>query len=655
MRNRLLACMQFRWERISPAVFGSLFQSVMDAPARRKIGAHYTAEKNILKLIRSLFLDELREEFSALKKLKIGKQQRLEKFHAKLASLAFLDPACGCGNFLIITYRELRRLELELLKELTGQREFSFDEVNKLSRLNVHQFYGIEIEEFPARIAEVGLWLADHQANMELSHAFSQLFLRLPLRVAPHIHVANALQKDWREILQPEKCSYILGNPPFVGKHYQTEAQRNDLKHILGNFKNTGDIDYVTAWYFKAAEYMSEETPHSCSAIRAAFVSTNSITQGEQIPAFWGLFFGKYHMKISFAHRTFKWESDSKGKAHVHCVIIGFCLVPPPVKTIYDYAQNNDEAAIQKVDNISPYLTAGPDTFVTKRTRPLGDVPEIRCGNKPSDDGNFIFTDAGKREFLRIEPEARRYFRRYTGSEEFINGGMRWCLWLKGIEPDELRKLPEIMKRVEAVRQFRMKSSAAPTREAANRPAEFFYMNQPDGKYIAIPEVSSERRPYIPIDLLPSKIISSNKIYIIPSEDIYLFAVLTSAMHMAWVKQVGGRLESRYQYSGSMVYNTFPWPQKPTARQCAAIEAAAQAVLDARARRPASTLADLYDPISMPPDLHRAHEKLNRVVDRAYRSEPFKNDRARVEHLFHLHQTLTDPLLPTPAKKQKKV
>jgi hypothetical protein len=648
MRNRLLACTAFRWERISPAVFGALFQSVMDGKDRRQIGAHYTAEKNILKLIRSLFLDDLRAEFSRLKTLKVGKAQRLLQFQEKLATLTFLDPACGCGNFLVITYRELRKLELEVLLEAhpVRQQELSLDEVNNLSKLNVHQFYGIEIEEFPARIAEAALWLTDHQANIALSLAFSQLMRRLPLKSSPHIHVGNALRLDWKEILPPEKGSYILGNPPFVGKHYQNSVQKEDIAKLLGDFKNKGDLDYVTAWFFKAAEYIRNNP-----AIRCAFVATSSITQGEQVPVLWGALLGKFHIKIHFAHRAFKWESESKGKAQVHVVIIGFGLIAPPEKYIYDYTNHNEDAVVIRADNISPYLTQGSDTFVAKRSTPLGDVPEIRCGNKPSDGGHYILSEAQKNELLRIEPGAKLWLRRYTGSEEFINGKMRWCLWLKDIEPSELRNLPEVLKRVEAVQKFRLKSTAEPTRQSAKRPTEFFYINQPVKKYIAIPEVSSDRRTYVPIGFLGPKIVSANTNFLISSKDLCLFGILTSAMHMAWMRLVGGRLGSGYRYSGSMVYNTFPWPTLKKAQR-ANIEKRAQVILDVRAKHSKSTLADLYDPVSMPPDLAKAHGQLDRAVERCYRTEPFPNDRARVEHLFELYEKLTAPLLNPEEKPQ---
>jgi hypothetical protein len=656
LREALIACCRFHWARISPAVFGSLFQGVMDGKERRQIGAHYTSERDILKLLRSLFLDELRAELDAAKADRsTSRANRLRAFQQKLRRLRLFDPACGCGNFLILGYRELRRLENECLGELQQRTKdgaiFTELDVRALALVDVDQFYGLEIGEWPARIAEVGLWLQDHQCNVELAELLGQTYRRLPLKATPTIRVANALRTDWCEVLPPTDDVLVVGNPPFIGKHYQNTAQKDDLRHVFGDFGNVGDLDYVTAWYVKAGEYIQGH-----ANLRCAFVSTNSICQGEQVPVLWGLLFQRYHLKIHFAHRTFGWISEAKGKAHVHVVIVGFGLRNPRVKRIYDYADGSDEATVIEVDNISPYLTPGPDTFVTKQRKPLGSVPEMRCGNKPSDGGNLILTDAQKNELLRVEPEAKKFLRRFTGSEEFINGNMRWCLWLEKADPSELRKLPEVMRRVEAVREFRLKSTAKPTRESAKRPTEFFYLNQPTTAYILIPEVSSERRAYIPIGFMPPEIVSANTNFLVSSSDRFLFGVLTSLMHMSWVRTVGGRLKSDYRYSGSMVYNTYPWPATATDKQRAEVEARAQAVLGARAQFPQATLADLYDPLAMPPSLAQAHAELDRAVDRCYRSKPFASDRERVEHLFALYEQLTAPLAPTAAiaKTRKK-
>jgi hypothetical protein len=647
MRNALLACTRKDWSRISPAIFGSLFQAVMEPKERRQVGGHYTSEPNILKVVRSLFLDELRAEFEGIKADRSTRRRgRLEEFHAKFCRLRFFDPACGCGNFLVITYRELRQLELEVLKELFGkQTEFTLAEINKLSQVDVDQFYGIEIGEWPARIAEVALWLMDHQMNLKVSEAFGQLYQRLPLKKSPHIHCGNALRLDWKTILPPEKCSYVLGNPPFVGKHYQNKDQRADMVQVFSNFKNIGDIDYVVSWFYRAAEYIQG------TRIQVGLVATNSITQGEQVPLVWGLLFDRFKIKIHFAHRTFAWESEARGKAHVHVVIIGFGAFDTPNKRIYDY--ESEKATVVPASNISPYLTPGPDLFVTKRSKPLCDLPEMRCGNKPTDDGNLILTDQEKAELIKAEPGAAKFLRRFTGSEEFINGNMRWCLWLVNVSPAELRDLPKVMERVQRVKEFREKSTAEPTKKAAKTPALFFYISQPTAKFIAIPEVSSETRQYIPIGFLSPQIVVSNKIYVVPSSSTFHFGVLSSAMHMAWVKQIAGRLESRFQYSGSMVYNNFPWPNG-TADLRERMEEKAQAVLAAREPhlppRGLGTLADLYDPLAMPPGLLKAHAELDRAVEKCYRSEPFHSDRERVEFLFSLYEKLTAPLLPVTPK-----
>lgn len=509
--------------------------------------------------------------------------------------------------------------------------------MSRLSRIDVDQMFGIELEEFPARIAEVALWLTDHQINMRITQAFGEWFLRIPLRKSPHIHVGNALRMDWKQVLPPEKCSYILGNPPFVGKHYQNKEQRTDMVHVFRDFKNVGDIDYVVAWFYRAAEYIQE------TKIRVGLVATNSITQGEQVPLVWGMLFEKFRVHIQFAHRPFGWESEARGKAHVHVVLIGFGLENPASKRLYDYDADEDHPVVESVSNISPYLTPGPNLLVTKRQKPLCASPEMRCGNKPSDGGALLFTEAEKNEFLAKEPGAKPFFRRFIGSEELINGNDRWCLWLDGASPSTVRALSFVHERMEQVREFRLNSTAEPTRKAAATPGRFFFVSQPTKSYIAVPEVSSERRTYIPIGFLQPTVIASNKLYVIASSDRFLFGVLSSAMHMAWVKTVSGRLESRFQYSGSMVYNNFPWPQSPAEAQKAAVEKAAQAVLDARAQFPGSTLADLYDPVAMPPALAKAHNELDRAVDRCYRKEPFPSDRARVEFLFKLYEQLTAP------------
>ncbi|MCX6905575.1 MAG: class I SAM-dependent DNA methyltransferase, partial [Verrucomicrobia bacterium] len=666
MRNRLLACCRFRWERISPAVFGSLFQSVIEPKERRQIGAHYTAERNILKLIRSLFLDELRAEFETIKADRSTRRRaRLEEFQDKLARLRFLDPACGCGNFLVLAYRELRLLELEVLMELHGgQHEMALDEVNKLSQLDVDQFAGLELEEFPARIAEVALWLADHQMNQRVGLAFSQNYQRIPLRKNPRIVVANALRTDWNTVLPAAGCSYILGNPPFVGKQFMTAEQKADMDLVCGRVKGAGVLDLVTGWYFKAAEYIKG------TAIRVAFVSTNSISQGEQPGILWRELFGRHHLKIHFAHRTFPWESESRGKAHVHVVIIGFGALDQPAKVITDYESDADHPTQHPVSNINPYLVEGADAVLVKRGKPLCAVPEIVFGSMPNDGGHLLLDREARDELLRKEPGAASFVRAFVGAEEFINGIERWCLWLGSASAGELRAMPEIFRRLKAVQAHRLNSTRETTRALAQKPAEFGENRQPSTNYLLIPGVSSESRNYIPIGFLKPDIIASNLVNIVPGATLFHFGVLTSAMHMAWVKHVCGRLKSDFRYSNQIVYNNFPWPGEVSPENRDRIEQAARQVLTLRAEcgdgrhgflprrgQGASTLADLYDPVSMPPALRKAHATLDRAVDHAYRKEPFASDRQRVEYLFQLYEKVTAPLVaaakPKPGSRRQ--
>jgi len=639
MRNALLACTHFDWSRISPAIFGSLFQAIMEDKERRQIGGHYTSERDILKVIRSLFLDDLRAEFERAKSSK----PELRRFHEKIAGLRFLDPACGCGNFLVITYRELRSLEIEILKLLFPGDQPNLD-IHSLSLVDVDAFYGIEISEWPARIAEVAMWLMDHQMNIRLSEAFGQYFVRLPLKKSPTIVCGNALRLDWKKILPPDQCSYVLGNPPFVGGKFQTDEQRADMRGVV---ENHGLLDYVTGWYFKAAEYIKG------TRIVVGFVSTNSISQGEQVGVLWNALFQRYQAKILFGHRTFAWQSEARGKAHVHVVVVGFAASDAKNKRIYEYEEDGEKATVSIASNISPYLIEGPDRAIINRSSPLCDAPKIGIGNKPIDDGNYLFTPREKAAFLKLEPAANEFFRRWIGSEEFINGIERWCLWLGDCPPAKLRRMPHVMARVEAVRNFRLASKSAPTRAIADKPTRFHVENMPTHGYLVIPEVSSERRSYIPIGFLKPDILASSLVRIVPHATLYHFGILSSAMHMAWVRQVCGRLKSDYRYSNKLVYNNYPWPEAPSAKQRAAVEAAAQSVLDARKEFPEATLADLYDPLAMPPALVKAHAALDRAVDLCYRPQPFENDRQRVEHLFALYEKLTAPLLP-PAKKGRR-
>ncbi|MDQ5911622.1 MAG: hypothetical protein QG599_3720 [Pseudomonadota bacterium] len=621
------------WSRISPAIFGSLFQSIMDTRARRHLGAHYTSEQHILKALQPLFLDRLHQEFQQVRR----NPQRLLDFQRQLATVRVLDPACGCGNFLVVAYRELRLLELEVLRELHQARASDFLDVGQIVSVDVDQFYGIELEEFPAQIAQVALWLTDHQMNLRVSEEFGQYFVRLPLVKAPQIVHGNALTVDWRALVKPEALTVIVGNPPFVGKAFQNEAQKADLARLFAGVKGFGVLDYVAGWYRKAADYMADNP-----AIRTAFVSTNSITQGEQAGVLWPDLFQR-GTRINFAHRTFQWTSEARGQAAVHCVIVGFALHDDPAKWLFDYETPKAEPHATQATNINPYLVDAPNVVLENRRSPIGSAPPIVFGSMPNDGGHLLLSADEKEALLAREPKAAVWLRHLLGSEEFINGRERWCLWLVGIRPEELRALPAVLERVEAVRRYRLASTRAATRELAATPTLFGEIRHPgSGQYVLIPRVSSERRAWIPIAILPAEIISTDANLIIPTATLYHFGVLSSTMHMAWVRAVCGRLESRYRYSAGIVYNNFPWPERSGG---AGIETAAQVILDTRARFPNATLADLYDPLTMPPELLKAHRALDRAVDAAYGKSVFPTETERVTFLFEQYQALTS-LLP---------
>jgi hypothetical protein len=664
MREALLDACALDWSAISPAIFGSLFQSIMDDKARRNLGAHYTSEENIFKLIKPLFLDALWAEFEKVK----GNKNKLFEFHKKLRTLTFFDPACGCGNFLVISYRELRLLELQVLRASHASGQLSVD-VHQLIGINVDQFYGIEIEEFPAQIAQVALWLVDHQMNLRVSEEFGLYFARIPLKTTPHVVHGNALRLDWNEVLPAERCSYVLGNPPFVGAKFMDDAQRADTRAVFAGIDNAGLLDLVAAWYVKAAKYIQVPmTGIELVQPRCAFVSTNSITQGEQVGVLWGWMLGQ-GVHIHFAHRTFSWSNEAKGKAAVHCVIVGFGLQDVPNKTIYEYEDIKGEPLAVPVKNINPYLVDAPDVVLPRRSKPICAVPEIGIGNKPIDDGNYLFTTAECDAFIADEPQSAKWFRRWLGSDEFLNGYERWCLWLGDCPPAELRAMPQAMKRVQAVKAARLASKSPPTQKLAGTPTRFHVENMPDTPYLVLPKVSSERRPFIPFGFEQPATLCSDLVFMLPHGTLLHLGVLSSTMHNAWVRATCGRLESRYRYSKDIVYNNYPWPDllarpetgTPEHKAKAAIEAAAQSVLDARAQfqqgdKPAS-LADLYDPLTMPPTLLKAHQKLDAAVDKAYEAsggkKSYKNDAERVAFLFELYQKYTS-LFPTEKAKPKR-
>lgn len=651
-RDALLSCCRFHWAKISPAVFGSLFQGIMDKKERRQAGAHYTSEQDIMKLIRSLFLDELRASLdAALADRSTGRKKRLQEFQKTLRSLKFFDPACGCGNFLILAYRELRRLEMAALVALNtnpeGKVQADLLDIRDLAQVDVDQFYGIEIGEWAARIAEVGLWLTDHQCNMELAEALGRSFRRLPLKASPTLKVANSLRMDWNNILASSECSYILGNPPFVGKHLMTAEQSQDMELVWGETAGAGVLDYVTAWYRKAAEYSKG------TSIRVGFVSTNSISQGEQVGPLWNSLFRQFGLKIHFAHRTFAWESEARGKAHVHVVIVGFGAFDIPNKRIFDYHEKS--ATISNVKNISPYLVEGSDLAVVSRSTPISNVPECIYGNKPTDGGHLIVEEADRENFLTENPGAKKYIRPLLCAEEYLHATPRWCLWLVDASPADIRTIAGIKQRVEATRDFRLASKKLSTREKASQATLFAEIRQPTSRYIVIPQHTSENRKYVPFGYFDPEVIIHNSCSAIPDATSYHFGILSSAMHMAWVRQVCGRLESRYRYSTSLVYNNYPWPEAPTDKQRAAVAERGQAVLDARNKYPDNSLADLYDPLAMPAELVKAHAELDREVDGCYRKEPFASDRERFMELIALYERLSNPLLTVPGVRRKKV
>jgi len=571
MRATLLDCCALNWGAVSPAIFGALFQSIMDEKARRNLGAHYTSEENILKLVKPLFLDDLWTEFNKVK----NNKNRLFDFHKKLRNLVFLDPACGCGNFLVITYRELRLLELEILRAVHSGPGSRFLNIHQELTLDVDQFYGIEIEDFPVQIAQVALWLIDHQMNLKVSEEFGMYFARIPLTSTPHVVRANALTVDWETVVPSERLSYVLGNPPFSGSKYQSDTQRAEIGALLPGVTGAGVLDYVIGWYIKAARYVQGKD------IRCAFVSTNSIAQGEQPGILWPELY-RLGMKLQFAHRTFRWNNEARGVAAVHCVIIGFGSSELKNKAIFEYVDPKGEPHAVAVKNINPYLVDAPDIVLRSLNRALCDVPEIGIGNKPIDGGHYLFTPEEKSKFLKLEPHAAKYFRRWIGSDEFLNGYERWCLWLGGAAPDELRKMPRVLERIEAVRRFRLESKSAPTRKLANTPTRFHVENIPDGPFLVIPEVSSERRRFIPMGYMEPDTLCSNLVKIVRNASLYHFGVLSSTMHMAWVRYTCGRLKSDFRYSKDIVYNNYPWPEDPSQKHVVAIETEAQTVLDTR-------------------------------------------------------------------------
>ena len=637
IRNLLLekASADFDWSEISPTIFGAVFESTLNPETRRSGGMHYTSIENIHKVIDPLFLDDLKNELKEIQQITVQrtKDKKLRDFQTKLANLRWLDPASGSGNFLTETYISIRRLENEVIKELQrGQITFGFDESSPI-HVSIDQFYGIEINDFAVTVAKTALWIAESQMMKETEDIVHMNLDFLPLTTNAFIVEGNSLQIDWESVVPKYQVSYIMGNPPFVGARVMSSEQKDDVREIFKGWKNVGNMDYVCCWYKKCADFMKN------TSIRAALVSTNSVSQGESVANLWKPLL-ENDVHIDFAYRTFQWDSEAKIKAHVHCVIIGFSIAPynKPKKIFID-------ERYQIAKNINGYLLDAANVYVESRNKPICNIPEIGIGNKPIDGGYYLFEKKEMEEFIRQEPEAQKYFHQWYGSREFINRSPRYCLWLGECSPTELRKLPLCMERIKAVREYRLSSPSKGTVKLAEKPTRFHVENMPKGQYIVIPEVSSQRRRYVPMGYMDSSVLCSNKVRLMPDADLYEFGILESNVHMAWMRVVCGRLKSDYDYSIKIVYNNFPWPE-PTAQQRQKIEQTAQAVLDARALYPDSSLADLYDELTMPPELRKAHHQNDMAVMQAYGftkgSEAYKSEAACVAELMQRYQKLCE-------------
>ena len=620
----------FDWSDISPTIFGAVFESTLNPETRRSGGMHYTSIENIHKVIDPLFLDDLRAELDEIKKLTVERTRkaRLEAYQKKLAGLTFLDPACGSGNFLTETYLSLRRLENEAIAELHHD-QIMMDMDNPI-QVSISQFYGIEINDFAATVAKTALWIAESQMMKETEDVVHMTLDFLPLKTNASIVEGNALQIDWADVVPKNRLNYIMGNPPFVGAQYMSKPQKADILTLFKDNKKAGVLDFVAAWYLKAAQMMTD------TSIRTAYVSTNSITQGEQVAALWKPLYTSFGIHIDFAYRTFRWDSEASSKAHVHCIIVGFSIAPTSKERILFTGEK-----AQVVDLINPYLMDAPIVFIESRKKPICDVPSITKGCQPTDGGNLIIEDNEIADFLSKEPKAKPYIKKLVGAREFINNKNRWCLWLVGADPAELRKMPLVIDRINKVREMRLSSSDAGTRKLADTPTLFRETYNPDS-FIIVPSASSERRRYVPLGFAGKDTISTNLNLIIPDATIYHFGVLTSNVHMAWMRAVCGRLKSDYRYSKDVVYNNFPWPT-PTPEQKAKIEQTAQAILDARRLYPDCSLADLYDEATMPPELRKAHQQNDRAVMQAYGfSVKNMTESTCVAELMKLYQKLVD-------------
>ena len=622
--DSIIEAASYDWSSVSPVIFGSMFESALSGDRRRAHGAHYTEEDNILKVIRPLFLDGLKKEYREIVDGGGGgttpfDRERLLKFHKKLASLKFFDPACGSGNFLIITYRELRRLEHQVITKLYDESKIL--DPDKLSLVDVDQFHGIELMPFTSNIAQVSLWMMDHMMNMELSTIYGRV-RRIPIKKKPNIVCEDALEIDWSTVCPPEECDYVLGNPPFGGSKTITKEKREQIRRV-SDMKG-GTLDYVTGWFIKASEYINDNA-------KIGFVATNSITQGEQVGQLWPILFSN-GMNIIFGYGSFKWESEASKSAAVTVVIVGLAKNNQTKRLFYDNEEKNPQF-------ITPYMIGGKnqDVIVFETSKPINKLPEMRMGTKPIDAGHYIFkTEEEKEHFIKTEPSAEPYIKPYIGADDYINGKIRYILHVEHIPPNILSKLPKVKKRIKSVKEYRTKSTSESTR---NLDAKLFHLRViPDKPFLIIPRVSSEKREYIPIGYLEPPIIPNDATMVIENASMELFGLLTSKMHMQWLKLVGGKLETRLRYSKGIVYNTFPLPSDNLVK----LAKYAQDVLDIRKKYPDSTLADLYDPAGMPPDLKKAHDRLDRAVDKLYRKSKFESDIERIEFLLGEYQKMTN-------------
>ena len=626
----------FDWSEISPTIFGAVFESTLNPETRRSGGMHYTSIENIHKVIDPLFFDDLKTELNEITQIKVQKtrNQKLEAFRQKLSTLVFLDPACGSGNFLTETYLSLRQLENESIA-IQYNDQIMFGDVQNPVKVSIGQFYGIEINDFAVAVARTALWIAEAQMLHETEKIIKQNIEFLPLKSYPNITEGNALRLDWENVVPKDRLTYIMGNPPFVGYSLQSKEQKADMLSIYVDekgkpYKTAGKIDYVAAWYFKASQLMEH------TSIRTAFVSTNSITQGEQVAGVWKPLYDRFRIHIDFAHRTFRWDSEASLKAHVHCVIVGFSSAPNTAqKRLFD---NGTDKVVQ---NINPFLVEAPTIFIENRSAPICSVSEMLKGSIPVDDGQFFFTTDEKDTFIRSEPNSEKYIKKFYGAREYLHNEERWCLWLIDITPNELKSMPMVLERVKKIKEFRSKSTKAATRKYADYSTRFMEIRQPKSDYILVPSHSSENRKYIPIGFVSSEIIAGNANLVIPNATIYEFGILHSNVHMAWVRMVCGRIKSDYRYSNTIVYNNFPWCD-PTPEQKTKIEQTAQAILDARAKYPDSSLADLYDETTMPPELRKAHQQNDKAVMQAYGFSLKMTESECVAELMRMYQKMTE-------------